>query len=79
MAICFPCLIASTFLPFLPMLPLQLLFLNLIYDVSCISLPWDRMDKEYLDEPKNGMHLVLGNSWFTLVQQVRYLILLLTC
>ncbi len=75
----FSVLIASMFLPFLPMLPLQLLFLNLIYDVSCISLPWDRMDKEYLDEPKNGMHLVLGNSWFTLVQQVRYLILLLTC
>lgn len=48
----FSVLIASTFLPFLPMLPLQLLFLNLIYDVSCISLPWDRMDKEYLDEPK---------------------------
>lgn len=48
----FSVLVASTFLPFLPMLPLQILFLNLIYDVSCISLPWDKMDKEYLDEPK---------------------------
>ncbi|OTP10139.1 magnesium-translocating P-type ATPase [Enterococcus sp. 10A9_DIV0425] len=48
----FSVLIASTFLPFLPMLPLQILFLNLIYDVSCISLPWDKMDKEYLHEPK---------------------------
>lgn len=48
----FSVLVASTFLPFLPMLPLQILFLNLIYDVSCISLPWDRMDKEYLHEPK---------------------------
>jgi Mg2+-importing ATPase len=48
----FSVLVASTFLPFLPMLPLQILFLNLIYDVSCISLPWDKMDNEYLDEPK---------------------------
>ncbi|MBF8807468.1 MAG: magnesium-translocating P-type ATPase [Enterococcus lacertideformus] len=48
----FSVLVASTFLPFIPMLPLQILFLNLIYDVSCISLPWDKMDKEYLDEPK---------------------------
>ncbi|EMF0294187.1 magnesium-translocating P-type ATPase [Enterococcus hirae] len=48
----FSVLVASTFLPFLPMLPLQILFLNLIYDVSCISLPWDKMDKEYLREPK---------------------------
>lgn len=48
----FSVIVASTFLPFLPMLPLQILFLNLIYDVSCISLPWDRMDKEYLHEPK---------------------------
>lgn len=48
----FSVLVASTFLPFLPMLPLQILFLNLIYDVSCISLPWDKMDKKYLHEPK---------------------------
>lgn len=48
----FSVLVASTFLPFLPMLPLQILFLNLIYDVSCISLPWDKMAKEYLHEPK---------------------------
>lgn len=48
----FSVLVASTFLPFLPILPLQILFLNLIYDVSCISLPWDKMDKEYLHEPK---------------------------
>ncbi|MGX7173962.1 magnesium-translocating P-type ATPase [Enterococcus ratti] len=48
----FSVLAASIFLPFLPMLPLQILFLNLIYDVSCLSLPWDKMDKEYLNEPK---------------------------
>ena len=49
----FSVLVASTFLPFLPMLPLQILFLNLIYDISCVSIPWDHMDKEYLDKPKS--------------------------
>lgn len=53
-------LIASTFLPFLPMLPLQLLFLNMIYDISCISIPWDHMDKEYLDEPKSWISANIG-------------------
>ncbi|PQD38865.1 magnesium-translocating P-type ATPase [Enterococcus durans] len=56
----FSVLIASTFLPFLPMLPLQILFLNLIYDVSCISLPWDQMDKEYLTEPKKWKASSIG-------------------
>ncbi|MDR0921933.1 MAG: magnesium-translocating P-type ATPase [Lactobacillales bacterium] len=49
----FSVLVASMFLPFLPMLPLQILFLNLIYDISCVSVPWDHMDKEYLEEPKS--------------------------
>ncbi|MDD3356201.1 MAG: magnesium-translocating P-type ATPase [Dysgonamonadaceae bacterium] len=43
---------ASAFLPFLPMLPIQLLFQNLLYDFSQISLPWDRMDKDFLESPK---------------------------
>lgn len=48
----FSVVVASIFLPFLPMLPLQLLFLNLIYDISCMSIPWDNVDEEYLDTPK---------------------------
>lgn len=32
---------ASAFLPFLPMTSLQILLLNLLYDVLCIILPWD--------------------------------------
>jgi len=48
----FAVLFASAFLPFLPMLPLQMLFLNLIYDISCISLPWDNMDEEFLEKPR---------------------------
>ena len=43
---------ASAFLPFLPMLPIQLLFQNLLYDFSQISLPWDHMDEDYLESPK---------------------------
>lgn len=51
----FSVLIASAFLPFLPMLPIQLLIQNLFYDFSQISIPWDKMDKEYLEKPKQWM------------------------
>ncbi|MCT3725986.1 magnesium-translocating P-type ATPase [Elizabethkingia anophelis] len=43
---------ASAFLPFLPMLPLQILTQNLLYDVSQSSIPWDTMDKGFLEKPK---------------------------
>jgi Mg2+-importing ATPase len=46
-------IIASVFLPFLPMLPIQILVLNLIYDVSCISIPWDVMDVKYTKIPRS--------------------------
>jgi len=45
-------LIASAFLPFMPMLPLQILVLNLLYDISQLSIPFDRMDEEYLRKPR---------------------------
>ncbi|MEO7073267.1 MAG: magnesium-translocating P-type ATPase [Rhodanobacter sp.] len=48
----FSVLVASAFLPFLPMLPLQILVQNLLYDVSQLSIPFDRMDEEYLRQPK---------------------------
>ncbi|BDR59141.1 magnesium-translocating P-type ATPase [Xylocopilactobacillus apicola] len=48
----FSVLCASAFLPFLPMQPMQLLLLNLIYDLSCLSIPWDNMDQEYLRVPR---------------------------
>lgn len=57
----FSVVVASIFLPFLPMLPLQLLFLNLIYDISCMSIPWDNMDKEYLEEPKKWDSISIGS------------------
>ncbi len=43
---------ASIFLPFLPMLPIQLLIQNLLYDISQISIPWDRMDDDFLEKPQ---------------------------
>jgi Mg2+-importing ATPase len=48
----FSVLAASAFLPFLPMLPLHLLLLNLIYDISCIAIPWDNVDREFLAKPR---------------------------
>lgn len=48
----FSVLIASAFLPFLPMLPIQLLVQNLLYSISQISIPWDNMDEEYLKKPQ---------------------------
>lgn len=43
---------ASVFLPFLPMLPLQILVQNLLYDISQVSIPWDTMDPEFIEKPQ---------------------------
>jgi P-type Mg2+ transporter len=48
----FSVLVASIFLPFLPMLPIQLLVQNLLYDISQVSIPWDDVDREYLKQPR---------------------------
>ncbi len=48
----FSVLIASAFLPFLPMISVQILLLNLIYDISCAAIPWDNVDSEYLKKPR---------------------------
>ena len=47
----FSVLVASVFLPFLPMLPLQLLVQNLLYDISQIAIPFDKVDDELVREP----------------------------
>jgi P-type Mg2+ transporter len=43
---------ASAILPFLPMMPIQILVQNLLYDISQISIPWDRMDADYIESPR---------------------------
>jgi len=45
-------IIASAVLPFLPMLAIQLLVQNLLYDLSQIAIPWDRMDEEFVKRPR---------------------------
>jgi len=43
----------SIFLPFLPMLPLQIITNNLLYDFSQITIPTDKVDEEYLQKPRH--------------------------
>ena len=47
----FSIVIAGACLPFLPMTSLQILLLNLLYDVLCLSLPWDHVDEEMCLQP----------------------------
>jgi len=47
----FSVLIASAFIPFLPMLPMQLLMQNLLYDLSQIAIPFDDVDEEMVARP----------------------------
>ncbi|MEG2219651.1 MAG: magnesium-translocating P-type ATPase [Muribaculaceae bacterium] len=48
----FSVLAASAWLPFLPMLPIHLLIQNLLYDISQTTIPFDKMDEEYLLNPQ---------------------------
>ena len=48
----FSVLVASAFIPFLPMMAIHLLLQNLLYDLSQLALPWDKMDKEFLRKPR---------------------------
>ena len=45
-------LIASIFLPFFPITPIQLLVQSLLYDIGQLSIPYDNVDNEYLVKPK---------------------------
>lgn len=47
----FSILVASAFLPFLPMLSIQLLVQNLVYDMAQLTIPWDNVDEEELAKP----------------------------
>lgn len=48
----FSVLVASAFIPFLPMLAIHLLLQNLLYDLSQLALPWDKMDNAFLRKPR---------------------------
>ncbi|HML34765.1 MULTISPECIES: magnesium-translocating P-type ATPase [Sporomusa] len=51
---------ASAFLPFLPMAAIQILLLNLLYDILCIVLPWDHVDQEVFSSPREWSGKTLG-------------------
>ena len=62
----FSLLFASIFLPFLPMAPIHLIVLNLVYDLSCIALPFDRVDKDFLKKPRiwEAKSITRFMAWF---------------
>ena len=45
-------LVAAALLPFLPMTAVQLLLLNLIYDLTCTAVPWDNVDEDAIRSPR---------------------------
>ncbi len=57
---------ATLFLPFLPMLPLQILLNNLLYDVSEIALPLDHVDAEDLARPRRWDMAFIRNFMLTI-------------
>lgn len=56
----FSIVIASVFLPFFPMTALQLLLLNLLYDILCLVLPWDEVDEAVCSKPLEWSGKTLG-------------------
>lgn len=56
----FSVLIASAFLPFLPMLPIHLLVQNLLYDISQTAIPFDDVDEEALQQPQRWQPESIG-------------------
>lgn len=52
--------IASVLLPFFPMTAVQLLLLNLLYDLLCLALPWDHVDPEACTRPLEWSGRTLG-------------------
>lgn len=56
----FSVLVASAFIPFLPMLPIHLLVQNLLYDVSQAAIPFDRVDEEQLRRPQRWQPAEIG-------------------
>ncbi len=56
----FSVLAASAFLPFLPMASIQLILLNMIYDISCTAVPWDNVDRDFLARPRKWEASTIG-------------------
>lgn len=57
-------LIASIFLPFFPITPIQLLVQSLLYDIGQLTLPFDNVDEEYLEKPQKWNMNSIKNFMF---------------
>jgi Mg2+-importing ATPase len=57
----FSVVIASALIPFLPMLSIHIIVLNLIYDISCTAIPWDNVDEEFLKIPRKWDSSTIGS------------------
>lgn len=57
----FSVLAASALLPFLPMMSVHLILLNLIYDLSCTAIPWGNVDEEFISKPRIWDATSVGN------------------
>ncbi|MBU4690582.1 magnesium-translocating P-type ATPase [Mycoplasma sp. ES3157-GEN-MYC] len=65
-------LFAALVLPFVPMMAVQILFLNLVYDISCGAIPWDNVDKDLLRKPRkwNPKSIARFMLWFGPVSSI---------
>ncbi|WP_245601759.1 magnesium-translocating P-type ATPase [Mycoplasmopsis opalescens] len=68
----FSIIFASILLPFIPMLAVQILFMNLIYSMVCIAIPFDKVDKEFLSKPRrwNAKSIMRFMFWFGPVSSI---------
>ena len=55
---------ASVFLPFLPMLPVQILLNNSLYDLAQITIPTDNVDETFIRKPKHWDIKLIRNFMF---------------
>jgi len=62
----FSIMVASLFLPFLPMAPMQLILLDMVYHSGMGAMPWDHMDEEWLKVPRRWKPIQIGRFmlWF---------------
>jgi Mg2+-importing ATPase len=67
----FSVLVASAFVPFLPMMPMQLLVQNMLYDISQIAIPFDNVDEELLRQPQRWQPTDIGRFMVFFDQSVQ--------
>lgn len=68
----FSMVVASILLPFIPLLAIQILVMNLIYDFACGAIPWDKVDQDQILKPKkwNTKSIRRFMFWFAPVSSI---------